>query len=135
MFNSLDLQWFSIKCTSYANLLIKSFQRLEINPHVTATYGKKGLWCLDIDDIQSYIFTKPIVCLMQTLIDWRTLLALHCRLLYVFLLAVIRGSLARQPPSATILALRESKNGRTPACGIMWYVWASFRCPGKLKKH
>ena len=59
---------------------------------------------------------------MQTLIDWRTLLALHCRLLYVFLLAVIRGSLARQPPSATILALRESKNGRTPACGIMWYV-------------
>ena len=54
---------------------------------------------------------KPIVCLMQTLIDRRTVLALHCRLLYAFLLGVIRGSLVRQPPLATILALQESKNG------------------------
>ena len=48
---------------------------------------------------------------MQTLIDRRTVLALHCHLLYAFLLGVIRGSLVRQPPLATILALRESKNG------------------------
>ena len=34
MFNSLDVQWFYIKCTSYAiNLLTKCFRRFERNPH------------------------------------------------------------------------------------------------------
>lgn len=45
-----------VNILSYARHLIKSFLRFDGKPHAITTYGEKGLWCLNFDEMQLFIF-------------------------------------------------------------------------------